>query len=435
MDLDASTILTAPVAASPTAEQSALGAILTAGDRSADVAGVVFRLARPEMFWRPANELIARLIEAMVDAGIPVDPQTVLARLTESGELSKVGGGPYLMTLMERAWSVAAVESYASEIRDCYRRRQIRADALRAVQQACNPEVDLALVVYELAKATEYAESLAADDVPVHPATLGDLLAYRSEPDWLIPDLLERGERVIITGTEGLGKSYLLAQLAVCLATGVQPFTGTPEHDGVRVLVVDVENPKRLLGDRYRKIVRRVEDVAGVRVDRDRLMVEIREEGIDLTQPADVTWLDRLLTGGRPDVLIIGPLYKLHRQNMNDETAARELAHTLDTLRVRHQLALIIEAHSGQAEDPGGRRKLRPRGSSLFLGWPNVGIGIRAHADCHNDPPNWVEVKPWRGHRDERAWPRELVRGGLGELPWVPPAEFRKLQPVPREAS
>lgn len=434
MDLDASTILTAPVAASPTAEQSALGAILRADD-SADLAGRVFRIARPEMFWRPAHELIARVIEAMTDAGIVVDPTTVLARLTESGELSRAGGAPYLMTLMERAWSVDAAEHYAAEIRECYRRRQIRNDALRAAQQASNPEVDLSLVVYELAAATEHAESLAADDVPVLPATLGDLLAYRSEPDWLIPGLLERGERVIITGTEGLGKSVALAQIAVCLASGVHPFTGMPEHDAVRVLVVDVENPKRLLGSRYRWITRCVEDVAGVRVDRDRLMVEIREEGIDLTQPADVTWLDRLLTGGRPDVLIIGPLYKLHRQNMNDETAARELAHTLDTLRVRHNLALIIEAHSGQAEDPGGRRKLRPRGSSLFLGWPNVGIGIRAHADCHSDPPNWVEVKPWRGHRDERDWPRELVRGSVGELPWVPPRAFHKLRTVPQEAS
>ena len=46
--------------------------------------------------------------------------------------------------------------------------------------------------------------------------------------DWVIPALLERGDRLIWTGFEGLGKSVITRQLAVCAAAGVHPFTGEP---------------------------------------------------------------------------------------------------------------------------------------------------------------------------------------------------------------
>lgn len=415
--------LATPVAASVTAEQSALGSILAAGDGANELARQVLEVARPEMFWRPSHEVIARVIDAMVDADIAVDPQTVLARLRESGELSRIGGGPYLHTLMAHAWATANAVRYAQEVRDCYRRRQIRDAGLRVVQQATSPEVELELLVVELAAAADRALELTGDTTAALPATLADLLAFDPTPDWLIPGLLERRERVMVTGFEGLGKSVLLAQIALCLNAGVHPFTGQPGGDKLRVLVVDAENPRSLLVRRYGWISEVVHAISPV--DPSALMIEVREEGVDLTHPDHIGWLDRLLTAGRPDVLMIGPLYKLHRSNMNDETAARELAHTFDTLRVRHNVALILEAHAGQAEDTAGRRKLRPRGSSLFLGWPNVGIGIRPHKECHTDPPNWVEVKAWRGHREDREWPAELTRGAYGELPWVPNLEYR----------
>jgi ATPase subunit of ABC transporter with duplicated ATPase domains len=56
-----------------------------------------------------------------------------------------------------------------------------------------------------------------------------DLDAFLAEPDpeydWLIPGLLERGDRVIVTGQEGKGKSTLLRQIGVQVAAGIHPFT------------------------------------------------------------------------------------------------------------------------------------------------------------------------------------------------------------------
>jgi hypothetical protein len=73
--------------------------------------------------------------------------------------------------------------------------------------------------------------------------------------------------------------------------------------------------------------------------------------------------------------------------------------------------------------DPRGVRQLRPRGSSLLLGWPSVGLGLRAAKDAHRDPltdaPYQIDVRRWRGMRARREWPAQLHRGGEVTMPWV----------------
>jgi hypothetical protein len=286
---------------------------------------------------------------------------------------------------------------------------------------AANPETETDSLIVGLAGALDTAQDLAVPQAPVPPRTLGDLLLGDDSPNWLVPGLFERREKVILTGFEGLGKSELSAQLACCAAAGIHPFTGQPT-DPLRVLVLDLENGESNMRRRYRRISTVVRSIAGD-WDHGRLMVEIREAGVDLRAGDDVAWLDRVLSAGRPDLMVIGPLYKMHRDRMEDEQAAAQLVHTLDTMRVRHNVALLIEAHAGHAEEMGGRRKVRPRGSSLFLGWPMVGIGMRPHPDAVDmEHPNLVELRHWRGDREAREWPKVVARSAEGRfgLPWTP---------------
>ncbi|MBK0297059.1 hypothetical protein IAE22_34985, partial [Bacillus sp. S34] len=78
----------------------------------------------------------------------------------------------------------------------------------------------------------------------------------------------------------------------------------------------------------------------------------------------------------RPDVLFIGPLYRLIPRAINSDDDAAPLLAALDTLRDRG-LAMVIEAHAGHAVGHGGERDLRPRGSAALLGWPEFGLGLR----------------------------------------------------------
>lgn len=284
--------------------------------------------------------------------------------------------------------------------------------------------------------ATDMREAITAAETSFRPVaaeppmSLADLLAEHDEPyDWLVPDLLERTDRLILTGFEGLGKSFLIAQFGLCVAAGLHPITGEPLETGDhRTLVFDCENSKRQLRRRYRRIatqidaLRRKHDLPPVDW-REAVRIVSRPEGVALTEPRELARIEQNVTLTAPDLVVAGPLYKMSKLNVQEEQAAKELCDTLDVLRVRHQFTLICEAHAGHANDGGGQRRVRPIGSSLFLRWPEFGFGIAPDRDhLAEEHPALVDVKHWRGSRDERDWPHQLRHGQ--HLPWEPTGDY-----------
>jgi hypothetical protein len=247
---------------------------------------------------------------------------------------------------------------------------------------------------------------------------LWEFIATEDAPhDWIVPELLERGDRVILTGFEGLGKSVLGRQMAVTLAAGVHPFLPHRSIEPQRVLVIDCENSERQ-GRRKFRALAEVSINRGCRVPDGGLRLIHRPEGIDLTRNDDAEWLLERVTAHKPTVLFIGPFYRLHNANINEELPARKTVAVLDQARTAADCALIIEAHAGHGE-AGKGRSVRPTGSSLLLRWPEFGFGI---APCQDPEPGRpcmdVEIRHWRGQRDERAWPAYLKWGDPGDWPW-----------------
>jgi hypothetical protein len=93
------------------------------------------------------------------------------------------------------------------------------------------------------------------------------------------------------------------------------------------------------------------------------MSIEVRPAGIDLRTGDDVAWLERAIADTNPDLLVLGPLYKLHRMNPNEEQPARDVVWVLDGLRERYGFALLTEAHAGKATTGDGRRNMSPSGS------------------------------------------------------------------------
>lgn len=240
--------------------------------------------------------------------------------------------------------------------------------------------------------------------------------------DWLIPGVLERGDRLIWTGTEGTGKTVQVRTFAVCLAAGLHPFDRaqiTPR----RVLYIDFENSER----RSRKHFRHLEKIArikGRRVPDGNLRIIVKPEGVDLLSEDGAAWLLERVTAHKPDLLCIGPFYRLHHGDMNDERCARLATVVLDRARVKAGCALITEHHAPHGEGPV--RSVRPIGSSLLMRWPELGIGMRGAANAErSDSGHYmtVDVVMWRGARDDGyRWPRQLTFGSREtDWPWVDP--------------
>lgn len=78
------------------AEQACLGAAICSADALAEVVAVV----EPDDWYSPRHAVIAAAAEAVRERGDPVEPGSVLTELERRGELLRVGGGPYLHTLV-----------------------------------------------------------------------------------------------------------------------------------------------------------------------------------------------------------------------------------------------------------------------------------------------------------------------------------------------
>lgn len=293
-------------------------------------------------------------------------------------------------------------------------------DALVWVIEAADPHKDIAAHLGAGLPLSAVNTTVSPEEpakVDLAPDIHEFLAAPDPDYDWLVGGMLERGERLMITGFEGLGKSMLIRQLAVCLSAGLHPFTiARGSFAPVRVLVLDCENSERQNRRKYRRMVWAAQSER-CPVPAGGLRVIHRPEGIDLAGRDDSAWLLERVTAHRPDVLFVGPLYRLHRASMNDEPAARAVVDVLDEARVAANCALVIEAHSGHGDpnERGAKRSVRPTGSSLFLRWPEFGYGL-VPVDVRN-PAGPVRFQPWRGPRDERAWPEYLERVPTG-FPW-----------------
>ena len=96
------------------AEQSVLGAMLLSKDAIADVVEVL----RGADFYRPAHELIYDAVLDLYGRGEPADAITVSAELTRAGDLARVGGAPYLHTLVAGVPVAANAGYYAGIVRE-----------------------------------------------------------------------------------------------------------------------------------------------------------------------------------------------------------------------------------------------------------------------------------------------------------------------------
>lgn len=264
------------------------------------------------------------------------------------------------------------------------------------------------------AKRRDGASFAAAAIANFAPKTLGEIQdAAEQERDWIIPDLLERHERFILTGEEGGGKSHWMRQVMITAAVGLNPFHSYIDYTPIRVLAIDAENTE-LQWQRGTRYITSLVEHRTQRTPRDNVLVQAGYR-LDFTQQSHIDMVHKWIDQHKPDLVFLGPLYKLMPKEVTNDDDAAPLLAALDGIRERG-VAMLMEAHAGKSKSQGGERDLAPRGSSALLGWPEFGYGLRR---MQNDPDMAILV-PWRGDREQRPWPRIIRRGVEGEYPWMP---------------
>lgn len=400
-------------------EQAVLGSMLLSDHAAVRITGII----GAGDFYRPAHELIYNAINWVRTNHGKTDAVLVGERLIETGEIVRIGGAPYLHTLAEVVPSPASGPAYARAVRGMAVRRRLIEAGLHVAQLGWATDTDNdGNVVSGLAQRAiadlEAVRDYGIGDDAATALDLHEFLAVEDdEYDWIVPGLLERHDRLVITGQEGLGKSMLLRQMCVMIAAGLHPFTAQP-IEPKRVMIIDAENSDT----QTRRILRPLAAQAkltGHPIPQGQFWIEPNVKGIDLAQDRSVSWLLQRLSVVKPDVLMIGPLYKLAPRALQTDDEAAPVLAALDLVRDQG-ICLLMEAHAGHSVGGAGKRDMRPRGSAALMGWPEFGKGLRVSDDAPSAPGRRrADLVAWRGDRDERDWPEVLESGG--KWPWSIP--------------
>lgn len=224
--------------------------------------------------------------------------------------------------------------------------------------------------------------------------------------DWLIPGLLERNERVIVVAAEGVGKTMLARQVAICVGMGIHPFTYQRIKPQI-TLSIDLENPERIIRRTSRSIYAAAHAVSGN--DNPLAHLLIKPQGLNLLKIEDRAVLEEMMEKIQPSILVMGPLYKsfIDPGGRTSEAVAIEVARYLDVVRDTYQCAMWLEHHAPLGNSMT-TRELRPFGSAVWSRWPEFGVSLQPDSTgmaFHYD------IRHFRGARDERQWPTRIKRG------------------------
>ncbi|MGD0373675.1 MAG: replicative DNA helicase [Streptosporangiaceae bacterium] len=205
------------------AEQCVLGGMLLSKDAISDVLEVI----RPADHYRPAHQLVHEVILDLYGRGEPADAVTVAAELTKRGDIARVGGAPYLHTLIASVPTAANAGYYARIVRERAILRRLVEVGTRIVQLGYAGDGDADELV-DRAEAEVYGVTerrVSEDYLPlseIMPGALDEIEAIGSRGGALtgVPtgfaDLdsltngLHPGQMIVIAARPALGKALAL---------------------------------------------------------------------------------------------------------------------------------------------------------------------------------------------------------------------------------
>lgn len=233
--------------------------------------------------------------------------------------------------------------------------------------------------------------------------------------DWLVPGVMERRTRSVLIGPSGYGKSMALRQFGFCTSQGLHPFREGVAIPPIRVAQFEMENGLDLVERRLQLIRQRIQpwlNLKQIKENRDNHYLVPLQRNVNLLGRADRRALEWELTNFRPDLVIIGPIYRAYtpggKGDMGGEQAAAQMQDFLDDILHRYEHSQLWEAHSPKS-DP-----LTIRGSAAWTNWCDYAMALVPQGETSH---SWLV--PIRGGRGDGAWPDALEKDMDGHYPWT----------------
>lgn len=210
------------------AEQSVLGGMMLSKDAIADVVEVL----RSADFYRPAHQIVYDCVLDLYGRGEPADAVMVAAELERRGEIRRIGGAPYLHTLIATVPTAANAGYYAEIVAEKAILRRLVEAGTRIVQLGyagadgsdVNEVVDRAQAsIYEVTERRMSEDYVALEELLQPTMDEIDAIASRGGSALGIPtgfadfdeitNGLHAGQMIIVAARPGIGKALALDTL------------------------------------------------------------------------------------------------------------------------------------------------------------------------------------------------------------------------------
>jgi len=171
--------------------------------------------------------------------------------------------------------------------------------------------------------------------------SLAELLQHSPAPSAALiePSLLPASGILFVGGEPKVGKSILVSNLALALASGSSR-AGFAVPRARRVLICQFELPASQFARRLAPMRQPIGSAAD-----SNLWIDTEAAGHLLSTPRGLDHFLQVIRQVQADVVVLDPLYSTHDQDENDTRAMAALCQTLLRLRDASQAALIVVHH------------------------------------------------------------------------------------------
>jgi hypothetical protein len=303
---------------------------------------------------------------------------------------------------------------YANQVIEESRRRQAVTAALEfqaMVQRGATVE-DLASVFHSYSERMTRILSAEAPirEIDIHAACNTPLTPI----PWIAEGWLADDDRVIFGGEWGTGKSLIVDDLCISVASGIKWLDTIPILKTGPVLYVDEENPPRVVESRFYRMVR------GRNLD-PQVRQPIRylnRNRIKLDQPKGIGLLRRVMDEHEPVLVVLDSMARFHTREENDNSAMSSfLDEFLMPLVVDYGCAFVILDHMRKPSRDDEKQEIahRIRGAGSKMDVTDTGWVI------YGDRDSTSRTLECRKSRSEESRPQPIKTTWVteGDSAWI----------------
>lgn len=203
----------------------------------------------------------------------------------------------------------------------------------------------------------DFEKQVAETDLPtpINAATWID--TEPPEPDQILQDTFDRGDKVAIIGSSKLRKSFFLLQLLLSIAAD-RDFLSFSIQKARRVLHIQFE----IQANHFHRRVRRLARTLGITSADlgDRLQV-VNARGLGISGPAGIKTITAVAKKYHPDVISFDPLYKVALGAENATEDVKATLNAFDELAEASGASILYVHHDPKGFS--GDRDIRDRGA------------------------------------------------------------------------